>query len=71
MNLSLLSNSTKYQISNMTGENMTESYLMITEANPLDAGIYICEASNVLGRNSQNSSLQVNGEKMSQIPCIH
>ena len=71
MNLSLLSNSTKYLISHMTAVDMTESYLMITEANPLDAGIYICEASNVVGQNSQNSSLQVNGEKMFQIPCIH
>ena len=70
MNLSLLSNSTKYQISSMTAENLTEGYLMIIEADPFDAGIYICEASNVLGQNSQNSSLQVNGEKMSQIPCI-
>ena len=71
MNLSLLSNSTKYQISNMTVEDLTESYLMITEANPLDAGMYICEASNIVGLHSQSSSLQVNGEKMSQIPCMH
>ena len=70
MNLSLLSNSTKYLISHTTAGNLTESYLMIIEADPFDAGMYICEASNVVGLHSQSSLLQVNGEKMSQIPCI-
>ena len=63
MNLSLLSNGTKYDILYMTTENLAQSYLTITETNPFDTAVYICEASNVVGNDSQSSSLQVNGEK--------
>ena len=66
MNSSLLSNSTEYRISDATLDMMTTSNLNITETNPLDTGMYTCEASNIVGMGSRTLSLQVNGEKMSQ-----
>ena len=66
MNSSLLSNSTKYRISDATLDMMTTSILNINEINPSDTGMYTCEASNVVGMGLRTLSLQVNGEKMSQ-----
>ena len=57
-----LVNSTKYLILNSTNEESSQSSLTITEIDPSDAGAYLCEGNNVVGSDSQNSSLTVYGE---------
>ena len=70
MSLSLLSNSTKYDVSYMIAGNLTQSYLTVSQTNPFDTSLYICEASNDAGNDSQSSSLQVKGEMMSLVIIV-
>ena len=67
-NLTLLVNSTKYLISNSTGEESSQGSLTITESNPFDTATYICVASSVVGNDSQSSSLRVYGKTESLLP---
>ena len=69
MDVSLLLNSTKYDISYMIGENFTQSYLTVSETNAFDTAMYVCEAYNVVGNDSHSSSLQVKGEMMPLVLC--
>ena len=62
--LSLLSNSSKYVISHTTVENFARSFLVLSETNPFDTAMYVCEACNIVGNDLHGISLEVKGETM-------
>ena len=65
-----VSNTSKYNVSDIINEIVITSYLTIINAQSTDVGTYFCHAENLIGIDRSSGALTINGNYVQKYICI-